>query len=526
MKKTKILIVHYNTPVLIDKLIRSINKTTPNADIYVFDNSDAKPFENIHGNVTLFDNTKGQYIDFDKWLSGYPTHLTSGAVHNRWASAKHAYTIQYCMDNLIKDEFVLLDSDVLVKKDLSELVDSSMCFCGTVEPESIDHMDIIRIPPFVCYINVKMCHENGVTYFNPNYMHGINAGVDKNSDHADTGAWFYLSSIKLPRREIRWWDYVVHLGNASWKSNAMMADRAERWLKNNEKFWAGDGLVVPVGKKNVVYTCITGGYDILDDPSEVSPDFDYVCFTDSEEMKSNVWKFRPIPKELEGLSNVKKQRCIKICPHRFLPEYNLSIWIDGSVLVLKDPMPFINKTCANGSVFIPKHPARNCIYTEEIAVLKMHKDSKDITGPQMRRYMEEGFPKNYGLVQSNIIIRRHNDDGCKRLMETWWKEVENGSHRDQLSFNYAVWKNQDVPVSIIDKKTCKSEYFNWDQTHGRKRKRNTIPTLVDMGISPERIKTPQKPVQAVRKSSVNGQSNHSVSKKILSRTLRTFINSH
>ena len=37
-----------------------------------------------------------------------------------------------------------------------------------------------------------------------------------------------------------------------------------------------------------------------------------------------------MPQELDGLSNVKKQRMVKICPHKWLREYDLSVWVDGS----------------------------------------------------------------------------------------------------------------------------------------------------------------------------------------------------
>ena len=83
--------------------------------------------------------------------------------------------------------------------------------------------------------------------------------------------------------------------------------------------------------KVAVYTCITGGYDSLKDPLVVNKDVDYICFTDNARLNSNVWKIRSIPEELKMLSNVKKQRIVKICPHRYLPEYDVSVWIDGNI---------------------------------------------------------------------------------------------------------------------------------------------------------------------------------------------------
>ena len=52
-------------------------------------------------------------------------------------------------------------------------------------------------------------------------------------------------------------------------------------------------------------------------------------------------------------------------------------------------------------------------------------------------------------------------------METWWNEVKNGSHRDQLSFDYSRWINKDVKVVFLDKGTCHNECFNWDKYHGK-----------------------------------------------------------
>ena len=53
-------------------------------------------------------------------------------------------------------------------------------------------------------------------------------------------------------------------------------------------------------------------------------------------------------------------------------------------------------------------------------------------------------------------------------MEAWTDEVMNGSHRDQLSFNYVCWKNNDVKVNYLDKKICKSLWFDWRAIHTKK----------------------------------------------------------
>jgi len=456
--KKNILIIHYNTPYLTECLVRSINLFVKDAVVYIFDNSNEKPFTAKFDNVTVFDNTKGQIINFDKWLENYPNKKKSGGRLNKWGSAKHCYSVEKCME-LINDGFILLDSDVLLKRDISNLIDDKTIFTGEVitQPNS----SVKRVLPFICYINVKMCKEKGVHYFDDNYMHGL--CKDGVADRYDTGGGFYIGAKNYPSRPIKCSEYVVHFGHGSWnKIGKKPQYTPEEWLKMFKRYWSNEK------NKKVVYTCITGDYDRLSNPKFITDGFDYICFTDNKAMTSDVWDIRPLPKETEGLSQVKKQRFVKINPHLLLSEYDMSIWVDGNVTLKGDLNKFVkNVITSDCSVYVPKHPQRNCIYAEANVVVRMGKDKSDITIPQMEKYKKEGFPEKYGLLQSNIILRKHNKPDCIKLMECWFKELKNGSHRDQLSFNYASWKNIDVKVIYLDKNICKSEFFYWNGTHSK-----------------------------------------------------------
>ena len=220
--------------------------------------------------------------------------------------------------------------------------------------------------------------------------------------------------------------------------------------------------------KIVVYTCVTGGYDNLIKPFKVDC-VDYVCFTDNMGVDPKGWELRPIPEELKDLSKVKQQRMIKVLPHKYLPEYDISIWVDGSVEVKADVKEFIKPFIYDGHcIFIPEHPVRNCIYKERDAVKALKKDTTDLPDRQMKKYKEEGYPERNGLVQSNIMVRWHNDEDCVKVMEIWAKEIRELSHRDQLSFNYALWKAGLPCFKALDKKTCNSNYFKWNVKHNVK----------------------------------------------------------
>ena len=237
--KKNVLIVNFNTQKLTDACIKSVNKTTPGCTIYVFDNSDKEPFINKFDNVEVIDNTEGHIIDFEKWLDEYPNRKRSGGKTNNWGSAKHAYTVEKCMETISTDEFILLDSDVLLKKDISGLFDSQFAYAAEVQ-EQDPRTKIKRVLPFICYINNKMCKENNIHYFSDDYMHGLRKTAK--SDWYDTGAYFYLACEKFPHKEIKWEDYVVHYKAGSWTSAADKMRKTkhltvDEWLKKYRSLW-------------------------------------------------------------------------------------------------------------------------------------------------------------------------------------------------------------------------------------------------------------------------------------------------
>lgn len=458
--KKNIVIVHYNTPYLTECLVRSINLFVRDAVIYIFDNSDKQPFTAKFDNVTIIDNTAGQIINFDEWLKNYPGRHSSGGKRNRWGSAKHCYSVEKCME-IIKDNFVLMDSDILLKKDISDFFREDCVYVGetVLQPSS----NIERLLPFICFINTKMCMDNGIHYFDDNHMHGLRKTSE--GDRYDTGAIFIKNAAKLKHEDLKIADYIVHYNNASWMDTSKNKHcvTEKEWLDRYKKLWKGGR------NKKVIYTCITGDYDGLIEPKFISDDFDYICFTDSVFVRNGLWEIRPLPKEVENLPQIKKQRYVKINAHKVLPEYDLSVWIDGNVEVtgnINILMESIIKD--NISVYVPQHPQRNCIYKEAKAVLSMRKDKPEIVNPQMNRYREEGYPKDFGLLQSNILIRKHNEEDCIRLMEAWYNELKDNSHRDQLCFNYILWKNSDIHISYLDKHIYKSEWFKWRGGHSSK----------------------------------------------------------
>lgn len=222
-----VCIVHFNTPTLTRAAIRSVLKHTPDCKITVFDNSDLFPFGEMDG-VSILDNTSGQLIDFEKMFFDYPDRVNSD---NGYGSAKHCKSVDYLMD-LFDCGFLLLDSDVIVIKDISSLFNDGVIWIGQPHISRKHRINIPRLYPFCCYINTRMCRENHIRYFNGNYMWQLSS---RDGQWYDTGAWFLKATKNFPYKIIRYSDYVIHYGGGSFRKDKK--ETQEDWLCKYRKYY-------------------------------------------------------------------------------------------------------------------------------------------------------------------------------------------------------------------------------------------------------------------------------------------------
>ena len=183
--------------------------------------------------------------------------------------------------------------------------------------------------------------------------------------------------------------------------------------------------------RKVIYTCITGGYDALRQPATVKPDWDYICFTDNEAVCADgIWQFR----RTEGPDAKTASRYPKILPHKVLPDYDVSLYIDSNLVLAGDAIyDAADAAIASGTAWAGvKHPQRDCIY-EEIrkCYLAGHCRWRDAFLLE-RRLKKSGFPRQAGLLENNIILRKHNLPAVMEVDENWWKVFLAGPRRDQL----------------------------------------------------------------------------------------------
>ncbi|MCK5295268.1 MAG: DUF616 domain-containing protein [Alphaproteobacteria bacterium] len=213
----------------------------------------------------------------------------------------------------------------------------------------------------------------------------------------------------------------------------------------------------------VVYSCITGEYERIRH-NQVKVGADYYMFSDTYE-RSKVWKYRE-PVELFKDPR-RNARFHKTLPHQFFPDYDIWVWIDGSMEV-KASIPYLVKEwMPTYDMVVFEHPDRNDAYEEATVVRGKFYDYPEVIDRQMAKYKADGFPRKYGLSETKIVMR-YNTPKVREFNRMWFYELTNGSVRDQLSFDYCAWK-LGMKVNRVPPMQKGQEAFTYEK-HAEKRK--------------------------------------------------------
>ena len=188
----------------------------------------------------------------------------------------------------------------------------------------------------------------------------------------------------------------------------------------------------------VIYSAIAGDYDSVVYHEHLMPKADYYLFSDRESDGDFVYKHRPAPYHDEDPTRVA--RFVKTHPQLLFPGHRIAVWIDGSILVRGDLSDLIRRFEESGlPVGAVPHPSRASVHAEAAACVKRSKDDVRTIEVQIARYRSEGFDCT-DLVESGFMMFRLDHPGLRSFLDAWWAEIEAGSRRDQLSFNYAMRK--------------------------------------------------------------------------------------
>ena len=166
--------------------------------------------------------------------------------------------------------------------------------------------------------------------------------------------------------------------------------------------------------KKVIYTSVFGCTEEnnyhLHNPDIELKGYDFICFTDNPNFKSDIWDVRLVkPLYTDGARSAKRY---KLLPHRYLNEYDISVWIDIEVKITKDIDDLVKKSLHFDNLAILNHElcgksttgnlnVRKCVYEEARFIKwlgdnnpkKQYKDNMDIINNQVERDKLDGYPR-------------------------------------------------------------------------------------------------------------------------------------
>ena len=280
-RKREVAIVHFNTPELTEAAILSLRKHGGEGyHVTIFDNSDCRPFTKKMEGLTIIDNTSGQVIDLDAEVRKFAdrSYYLGCPEASVFGSTKHEMSVQKLFE-ILPDGFLLMDSDILITKDVDFMFQADQCVVGHVQsPQPGNRKGIERLVPMLLWLNVPKLKAGGAKFFDETRTMGLLAGEEHNRHNwYDTGASL-LEDIRSHRNglcgkriDIR--PLMIHYQAGSWKYKSMITPMP--WLERNRFLWepsAGYTLgdadwKLPTNKNAKIYVCAHSDFDrIMSNP--------------------------------------------------------------------------------------------------------------------------------------------------------------------------------------------------------------------------------------------------------------------
>ncbi len=192
--------------------------------------------------------------------------------------------------------------------------------------------------------------------------------------------------------------------------------------------------------KIAVLTANIGKIDSIKGIPKQSLDCDFFYYTEDN-----------LPYPLPNLNNRLRSKYLKTQTHRFLPDYDIYIWIDGSIRVhggnfVENYMEHLK----NHDIAIYLHNERKNVYEEmEYIDLQLKKGNDYLLSrygdQQMVKealfYAKNQLPEDYPLFNCFTFVRC-NSKKANQCFDEWWKRCIEFSNFDQAMFSYVTWESK------------------------------------------------------------------------------------
>ena len=181
----------------------------------------------------------------------------------------------------------------------------------------------------------------------------------------------------------------------------------------------------------VVYACIFGDYDQLNEIPVKDPNADYILFTDNPYLTSNTWDVWFVFNEYNARYTA---RLYKANPPLLIQKYDYTVWIDARFAPLVKDWKAIGLP-KHREIMAFRHDVRDCAYQEAKVCYDMGLDTPERINNTVDFLKRMNYPKHNGLCSTGFLIR-NNSPVIFDFNETWFTYIDQYCIRDQLTFNF------------------------------------------------------------------------------------------
>jgi len=220
--------------------------------------------------------------------------------------------------------------------------------------------------------------------------------------------------------------------------------------------------------RRCVYTALTGGYEKLaEQPMAGKSALPFICFTDDPALKSETWTIRHITPMLRD-DPIRSQRAVKLLAHKFLPDFDQSLYIDNTVLLKAPPEEIFAAFDLGAGLALAAHSYRESVGDEFARVSAARLDDPARIAEQFEYYRGA----NPEILKERpfwggILLRDHRNATMTEAMELWFAHVLRFSRRDQLS-NRFVFNQAGLHPLVLELNNFSSWFHSWPHVSARR----------------------------------------------------------
>ena len=194
----------------------------------------------------------------------------------------------------------------------------------------------------------------------------------------------------------------------------------------------------PSRKPLAVVSANFGGYDrLLPLHPAWAEKTDFYLFTDRKFHDPGLWQM--VHANYYHIDPRRRARFIKTHLPTYFSEYENVLWVDGNILVCRDPTHVIEAYGMLDCAFATfKHWYRSTLTGEAAACVQLGKEVPDVVGAHLRAVAGHAAFECVDIFATMVMYLKPNDECTREMCARWWRYILRGSKRDQLSLPLAV----------------------------------------------------------------------------------------